>query len=114
MDILHFKNAQSDIIVDPPEYIKTIVLRSLQTNNYTPILKLGDPLLLEFDDLSDSQAEYTYKIEHYDYDWKVSKMIATEYISGYENDWIREFENSFNTLQPYTYYKLILPNEKTF
>ncbi|HBK71931.1 MAG TPA: DUF5103 domain-containing protein, partial [Flavobacteriaceae bacterium] len=48
-------NTQSEVIVDPPSYIKTIVLRSRLTNSYSPIVKLGEPLLLEFDDLSDSQ-----------------------------------------------------------
>lgn len=113
--ILHVDlgHAQSEVIINPPEYIKTIILRSRQSNNYAPIVKLGEPLILEFDDLSDSQADYSYKIEHYDYDWKISNLIATQYINGFDNDRIRDFENSFNSLQPYTYYKLILPNEKT-
>ncbi len=106
-------NAQSEVIVDPPAYIKTIILRSRQVNNFTPIIRLGEPLILEFDDLSDSQEEYTYKIEHYDYDWNLSKLVATEFINGYDNDWIRDYENSFNSLQPYTYHKLQIPNDKT-
>ncbi len=111
--ICSISNAQSEVIVDPPPYIKTVVLRSRLTNNFSPIIKLGEPLILEFDDLSDSQEEYTYKIEHYDYNWKASKLIATEYINGYNSDWIRDYENSFNTIQPYTYHKLQIPNEKT-
>lgn len=106
-------NTQSEVIVDPPSYIKTIVLRSRLTNSYSPIVKLGEPLLLEFDDLSDSQEQYTYKIEHYDYNWKISNLISTQYINGYASDWIRNFESSFNTVQPYTYYKLQIPNDNT-
>ena len=106
-------NAQADVIVNPPEYIKSIVLRPLQTNNYTPIIKLGERFILEFDDLNGDQQEYTYKIEHYDYNWQPSGLIATEYINGYASDRIREYEDSFNSFQPYTYYYLQLPNDNT-
>jgi len=105
--------AQSSVIINPPDHIKSIVLRSQQTNNYTPIIRLGQRFTLEFDDLKASQEEYTYKIEHYDYNWQPSNLATTEYINGFASDWIRNFEDSFNTFQGYTYYKLQIPNDNT-
>jgi len=106
-------NAQADVIISPPEHIKSIILRPLQSNNYTPIIKLGERFILEFDDLNGNQEEYTYKIEHYDYNWQPSGLISTEYINGYDSDWIRHYEDSFNSFQPYTYYRLHIPNDNT-
>ena len=106
-------HAQSKVVINPPEYIKSIILRPQQANNYSPILKLGQRFTLEFDDLQATQEQYTYKIEHYDYNWQPSNLATTEYINGYASDWIRDFEDSFNTFQAYTYYKLEIPNDNT-
>lgn len=105
--------AQSNVIVNPPDNIKSIILSSQQTNDYTPIIKFGEQFTLEFDDLDATQEGYTYKIEHYDYNWNPSNLTTTEYINGYASDWIRNFEDSFNTFQQYTYYKLQIPNDNT-
>lgn len=109
----YLARSQSSVIIDPPDNIKSITLRTQQTNNYTPIIKLGEQFTLEFDDLNGLQEQYTYKIEHYDYNWHPSNLASTEYINGFDSDWIREFEDSFNTFQAYTYYKLEIPNDKT-
>jgi len=101
------------VIINPPEHIKSIVLRSQETNNYTPIIQLGQRFILEFDDLNADQEQYTYKIEHYDYNWQPSGLVSTEFINGYADDRIRDFEDSFNTFQGYTYYKLQIPNDNT-
>ena len=103
--------SQKDVIVNPPNNIKSIVFNPFKTNEYAPIIKLGSPFALSFDDLDADQKEYRYKIDHYDYDWKSSGLNSTEFLNGFNDDLIRDFENSFNTLKDYTHYSVRLPND---
>ncbi len=109
--ISQFTMSQNSVIVDPPSHIKTVVLNPLKVNKYAPIIKLGNSFTLDFDDLEADQKEYRYTIEHYDYNWKSSNLNTTEFLNGYNDDFIRDFENSFNTFKDYTHYKVRIPND---
>lgn len=95
------------------ENIKSIQLRPLQENNFSSIVPLGTVLELSFDDLDADQKEYSYKIEHMTFDWKPSAIFSNEYIEGFQENIISVYENSFNTLQNYTNYRIQIPNRNT-
>jgi len=105
--------AQIDVLVTPPQHIKTVTFFNQYVNDFSPMIKLGDRFTISFDDLSDDQQDYTYQLTHYDYNWKPSGLANTEFIEGYSADRIRNFERSFNTFQPYTHYSFSIPNEHT-
>ncbi len=99
--------------VDPPEYIKTITFKSNTPESQLPVLRLGEPLILEFDDINGDEEDYYYVIEHFDFDWTPSILSKAEYLRGMDNQRIIEYHNSFNTYQLYSHYKLSIPNQQT-
>ena len=93
--------------------IKSIQLRVLEKDNYSTIIPLGKTFELSFDDLEADQKEYSYKIDHMTFDWKPSNIFSSEFIEGFQENLISSYENSFNTLQNYTNYRVQIPNRNT-
>jgi hypothetical protein len=96
--------------VNPPKNIKTIIFKG-NTDDQFPVVKLGEPIFLEFDDLTAREADYYYKIILCDYDWTPSTLLKSQYLSGVDNQRIIDYENSYNTLQAYSNYRLTIPNQ---
>ncbi len=94
---------------DPPFNIKTVTFTQ-NTNNVYPFFRLGEPFQFTFDDLYGNEEDYYFTVTHYNYNWTPSDLAKAEYISGIDNQRIQDYENSFNTLQLYSHYRLNFPN----
>ncbi|HUH45971.1 MAG TPA: DUF5103 domain-containing protein [Arenibacter sp.] len=108
----HFTWAQIQMEINAPDNIKSILFKGT-TDDQFPVVALGDPIYLEFDDLSASEQDYYYKIVHCNYDWTPSALLKSQYLQGMDNERIMDYNNSYSTLQSYSNYKLSIPNEST-
>jgi hypothetical protein len=99
--------------VNPPNYIKTINFKGNTPETQLPVLKLDEYVILEFDALNGNEDDYYYKIDHYNYDWTPSVLMKSEFMDGFDNQRLRNYENSFNTYQIYSHYQLTIPNDQT-
>lgn len=80
-----------------------------------PVMKLksGDVLNVDFDELSHTFHRFIYRLEHCEADWSPSNdLFETDWLEGFNDNPIEDYENSLNTTVLYTHYSLQIPNER--
>ena len=94
--------------------IKTLLCHKKEEELSLPIINLNsdEQLLISFDDLEANIKDYYYTIIHCNSDWTASNLMQSEYISGFIDDHIKDYEFSFNTLQKYIHYSFSFPTEE--
>tara|TARA_B100000768_G_scaffold179181_1_gene196326 strand:- start:12413 stop:13771 length:1359 start_codon:yes stop_codon:yes gene_type:complete len=95
------------------EYIKTLQVRNAEAYPSYPIISLNsnDFLSYSFDDLSNLDEDYVIQVFHCTYDWKISDLQSNEYLRGFPELPVTEFEPSFNSAIPYVNYQFDFPND---
>lgn len=112
--LLHNLVIAQDIIPDRiySKNIKTAIIhKSGDEISFSVIeLKNSNTLLFSFDDLDADVKPYAYSIIHCNSDWTESGLNQMDYIDGFLENQIDEYQSSYNTTVNYTHYTLTIPN----
>ncbi|MDR0659975.1 MAG: DUF5103 domain-containing protein [Prevotellaceae bacterium] len=92
--------------------IKSILMFKGDDELSDPILEPGstDVLTVMFDDLNENGRSLYYTIVHCDADWNEDATPQNDYMTGFTQSYLRDYEYSINTRIPYFHYKFTVPN----
>lgn len=96
--------------------IATLQVRAGDRWRDLPIISLnqGEVVNISFDDLTHEHRRLCYRIEHCERDWsRSSQIFESDYCEGFtEGNTIEDYQQSINTNQLYTHYRLTIPNDR--
>ncbi len=78
-----------------------------------PYIELGSEqsVQISFDDISYDAKSFYFRIVHCNADWTPSSLSSMEYVEGFDNGMITDYEYSQNTTANYIHYSFSVPNE---
>ncbi len=93
--------------------IKTVLMFREGFELSNPVIEIGENvnLVLKFDDLSGEVRNYYYTIVHCDADWNESYLSQSDYLDGFTDNPVDDYQRSFNTTFNYINYHIYLPND---
>lgn len=111
-DYVNEKVLKYDDYVYKPN-IKTVQIYESNWEGSPAIINLNssEQLYLEFDDLDGDQKQYSITFVHCNYDWTPSDLMISEYLSGFFDLNIINFNFSVNTIQKFTHYNIKFPQQ---
>jgi hypothetical protein len=92
-------------------YIKTAQLHESTFDANPAILRFNgtEQLELSFDDLEADEKDYSIAFVHCDANWEPSNLMSSEFMNGFYEANILNFNFSTNTIQKYTHYSILFP-----
>lgn len=75
-------------------------------------IKQVTPLLLTFDELLPDFQQYSVRLIHCNWKWEESGISSLQYLNGYNDFPITEYDFSQNTRIPYVHYSFVVPRVK--
>ena len=105
------------IIINNKTYksdIKTVLIYKKGWELSFPIINLHDDeekIVLSFDELGNNINDYSWQIIHCNADWTKSELEPIDYLSGFFEGDIQNYQQSKNTTVNYINYKIEFPNE---
>ncbi len=93
--------------------LKTIQLSVDDEWGEPPVFVLGSSsyVSISFDDLKHNYERYYYTITHCNSDWTPSDLNRNEYMDGFADNRIDDYEQSMNTQMDYNHYSFTIPND---
>lgn len=108
--------AQDDFLYEDHVYlpnVKTVKLhhQGLYTSNPVIDLNSKGKLVLSFDDILGGDITYSYRVIHCDRNWNPTELDFSDYMEGFNDGEIEQWQYSSGTKVDYTHYRLTLPND---
>lgn len=110
---LSFSVVKAQFAISNTESVRTPMMVVNDKWDAPAVIALGsdDVIHFSFDEMSHVYRRYICRVTHRNADGSRSELSEIDYIDGFNDFVIEEWENSHNTTQLYTHYAFALPND---